>query len=379
MLREFLKNKKTKLIYLTVFCALLITSCNEPLNLNEKEETDNNYTKKSYTIQKLEEGTKLDEIVFSPNKENYIIEENEIIYHDMEGHVNVYLIRASNSEEIVEHHYYDGNIKFEKNLFMKPAIWINNEEVLIHGKYIYNIITKDKRKLALPFKNYEYGNTLLSCAINKDLNTLSYLLDHGGLFHIGIYQIDSNNWSEIYTFSVNGYNSKKILFNLEWDVNDNIFFTIMEEHNPYETINSIKKYNAQTEEITDFMENAAVLTMSSDYKYLTILDNNSNTTKIINVENNNAYEVPYTVEIDWHPAISEFSYIDPNDSDYIYINTIIDNKMYEDKVFIGNIDTKEEVRNIQYVGEEVRFDIVKYTEGDIRVFDKVITYSIIEN
>lgn len=378
-------------IVLLLFGILMnISGCSFFVNEDDDTESSNyNYESVSYKIEKSQEGKTLNEYYFSLDGSDYIVEKNEIISCD-EMDSNGYMIYHNGSEQELKVNNDDWSIELEKNLSATPAIWLTNEEVIINGQYIYNTKTGSKDKIKLPFEYFTFANRMRACSINKGLNKLAYIIVDGPTeeYPVGIYDLENDIWETIYStprvaITEAGNDKSKFVASIKWDIEDNVYFT----HNIIVDDDSnmtIKKYNSTTKMVEDYMIDAAVLTISSDLRYLTVLDVKGNKTKIIDVIEGTTFEIPITFELDWHSGKNQFAYIDPQNTDYIYINTITNNnEMIENKVAISNLRNDDEgIRNIQYVGNEIRFDVVKYNrfeDGYIKDIKNATTYVITED
>ncbi|MBO8171975.1 MAG: hypothetical protein H0Z33_08795 [Bacillaceae bacterium] len=366
------KHQKTFIVVLFMMILGITSACNQ-VNKDDKL--------KHFKLTLLHEGKVIKHYFDAPDGNNYFVEKNFIVKESEMAPYNMYYIYFNDDSDPLGRGYF---YSLKKDLSPKPVIWLNNEEAIIveYSEFfktdltLFNVKTREKQPFQIPdLREYHHGD------INREHNHMTFIYDADITLNVSLYDILEKKWKTIYSykkpFYLHDLNVKSV-----WGINDSIYFDeAKNDKSPHQKriVTNIKKYNVHARTIDDFKQNAKILSISPDKTYLAYLDFNKNKTVILNLKNNKNIEMPLTDELAWNRLSNEFAYINDK-QDYIVINRLeAAGHIQTTRIDIDDLKNEAyEVMNLQYVGHELVFDLVKYTDEKGRLIDKVKTYSVIE-
>lgn len=333
-------------------------------NLNNKNSS--NIKQDNYYIKEALRGKLLEKKIYSPDKKNYIkvVTNGETDLTDSVYSFDLFL--NSNSKPLDNREY--SNI--ESNISSKEAIWLNNENVIILGNYIYNINTAEKINILEPSIKDD-NTTIINYAINNDLSKLAYITLENYQLRVYINDLKTNTWTKLYSEEI--IITEDIFYNIVWS-NNNIYFNSADVNSDNSISYKIMKYDINKGKISDFLNNSFLLNKSFDSNYLTILNSKSNTTEILNLVENNSLSIEYSYQLCWLETKDIFIYYIKDYPSVIKVMNPVDKTQYD--INIPKYEDGYKMQNFRVESDKFMFDAVKYnTNADgYNFIDQVITY-----
>jgi hypothetical protein len=320
----------------------------EELNICEDKNTS-----KQTKYEIIDKNTYPEYLYYSPNGLNYI----RVHFDFKEGEEGTKKFYLNQTAQLIDE--VDSANVFSRH---NPIYWISNDEVIITGRYIYNIKSQVKKQLNIDeFYNtpenerrLEYGG--LNYSLNGSKTLMAYSFYKEDIMEIYIYNIMSNEYFKI---------DEEIIFerplsSVFWDKNNNLYVNTFGESG-----HEIKKYNINNNKSNIFREGYWIDSMLPDSNYCMISDIN-NVTEIIELKNNTVLNsIPNKDRYTWYD----------NGNNIIFYN----NRNNIISVYEYNNNKIKDIKEIRKNSLGVTID---YIEGTyiIFIFDKFIgkQYSIIQ-
>ncbi|MCT4597072.1 MAG: hypothetical protein N4A50_04240 [Vallitalea sp.] len=262
---------------------------------------------------------------YSPDGKNYIRVSFDFL-RGMEGRKRYYL---NDSNKLIDEVEWC-NILDRNN----PVYWISNDEVLLTGRYIYNIVELQKKPLSIerfcPFleeENRHLDYYYLKYALNRTKTKIAYSFCLDDMHKIFVYDIITSEYTKVDEIGIGFQRPSGEVF---WDMYDNIYVNTFGD-NGFQ----INRYTFKTKEKSIFEKYSSMEFMSPESKYFMILDEKHY--KIVDLVNN---KLIFSIE-DSDRFIS-MNWINNKNSVIFYNNTFDDTsiKMYlldENKIIdMGN-------------------------------------------
>lgn len=311
--------------------------------------------------------TQLERKYSSPDGKNYIKQVSDGRYDDTG---DIYIkYSLNNYDEVIDEAYIRNIEEFSDNK-IKPE-WIDNNRVVIDGRYIYYIDENKKQQIV------DEDNWIVSYSINADRSKIAYYLCKNYELKVFMYDIVSGNKKTLYTQKIGEDINEEILDSIGtvlWDINNNIYFgsiSSLEEGNLSSIIN---KYNFENKSIEEFSENKYLLGISGDKKFLAVRKDDG--ISIIDCITLNNYEIGNVNDFYWNSCDNTFVFTIKKKIDTIFLGNANTLKIEERNVrSMTNLDDKYKVFNLQDDNGEFKFDFIKYNDSEGIIID-VITYSL---
>lgn len=290
---------------------------------------------------------------YSPNGSNYVTEKIDGVTDPVGSYVNRLYLGSSLNEIGV---LYQPHIK--KSLSMNPIVWIDDTSFIVGGRYIYDIEKKSIREYLLKdvLDSSYLMNYALNCKGTKVAYSLIDLNDNKG--KVFIYDIETrevikiHEYEKVFTSLVN--------LNIAWDINENIYFDVSNTGEEYQVF----KYERSSEDSYSLYEDAAILNISNEGRFISIADIATRNTLIVDTLQDKKYVTSYTVDIVWIDETT-FAYLPLNSNTTLVISELDEGKLKTiESIDLLSIKVDDyEVENLRYEDEKLLLDIVKFVDN----------------
>lgn len=276
---------------------------------------------------------------YSPNKKHYISE--NLTFTNQEGDFPSNETSLYYGKDFIDHAaYYLG---YEEKQNESHAIWLDDENVLIKGTYIYHIGNKTKNPVAFPedFLNF---NHILNFRLEPEGKYISYMtvtaLKEGKpecTLNVMLYKLNDKTWRTIYKQEIVWWGDW--LFDLSgmqifWDAQDNLYFSYSVKNDYMQVV----RYNIKTDQAQELSDRYALQDVSPDGKYFIVFnaEDNINKTSMVDYVIESAtqrkiIEIPLNARMAW-------SQENPDEFAVITDDTDNNNLQYSDKTIPFNVE-----------------------------------------
>ncbi len=330
-----------------------------------------------YSIKQIDEGIEIKNFHYALNQEKYFLVKKTIENDEDIGFIPIFKTYFDDiyvsSILLVDYNCWE-EFKFRRNRSIKPVMWLDNDKAIVIDSlnmFIYDVNKKTKEILELP----KGVTCIYDIDINDKSNKLILTTDFsikGANEAIYTYDFEKKSYEELYSYTKSHY------IECMWGIGDNVYFDSIDENNK----KVIKNMDISTGEIKDFKEQSYLLNISTDYRYLTYVDEKKKLTIIFDLVKEKAFEMPITEELEWKYSKNQFASVSSNCC--INIVTINDTNIEINKYDMSNLlSDGEYIYNLQFHNDKLRFDIVNiniYDNGYYKIakkINKVATYEII--
>lgn len=342
---------------------------------------------KSNNIKLINSTDNINRRFYSPDGKNYIKENIKYMFTEI-GYLNYreYYLNDQEKPFLV-----DSGALFlltEKNLLPNP-VWISDNKVIVsnfsrqyeqHAKLIE--ITENSETKIIDYINYYSANL----SPQKDKIALN-----GHVSKVYIYDINDNTSTIIYKTNYE-YSRPKMHLNIAWGINNYIYIDDMhleensEDHEKPIQVYSIKKYDIDSDKISDFIEQGYIVNISPNNRYLVYVDEIKNKTVILDLFSEQKFEIPLSTELEWVSDSEGFYYIPFEQDGKIYYEKLTPlGREITDYDFSQFIKDDQMMLNLRYdielgwLFDVATYHYEKYDQfGNLQgnIYDKFDTYSI---
>ncbi len=199
---------------------------------------------------------------YSPDQKNFIAEKMD--YEKTEGEPPPVDTSLYYRNKFLDSASYE--FGYEQKQQKTPALWIDNENVVINGAYIFNIENMTKKTISFP-SDFTDSHHILNYRLDPTGQIMAYYVTefHGDFqssLTLWLYDLNKNTWKNVFAKQItwmpdwNYYYGSNQLF---WDNNCNVYFDYV----------VAKKYwqNAKTGELISYTSSSKPVKESPDDDY----------------------------------------------------------------------------------------------------------------
>ncbi len=164
---------------------------------------------------------------------------------------------------------------WKKYSFPKGGIWVNNDEVIINGEYIYNTNSNSKQEFNISSVLKE-GMRVENYSLNKSCNKIAYTLVGNYKIMVYIYDISDKKWEFACGKDFEYKDTSPYEYNIAWSLQDEIYF----DAHYYK----LYKYNTKDKTVKLYKDKCTLKAFSPNFKYILINLQNSEKNLIIDID-----------------------------------------------------------------------------------------------
>ncbi|MBO8171745.1 MAG: hypothetical protein H0Z33_07640 [Bacillaceae bacterium] len=267
------------------------------------------------------------------------------------------------------------NYNFRHNRSPSAVKILNEQEVILSDLtkdhlYILHVETGKKKEIIFP----ENISDIYSVDIDQSRKFMVASMEQMASKVVYVYRFHQKEWTQVYRVEKESNAPGSWFVKSVWGIDGRIYFDgITEDHRQV-----ILAHDQRTGETIKFKENAYILNVSPDKRFISYVDKTKDRTVIQDLVEESVFEITMTEELDWHPTQPEFAFVKDKT---IRVGKIKENTLVKSHYDISSqikINDHTFIYNLQFGDHDLRFDVVDFEiiNDNVHRINKVKTYEI---